>query len=217
MIRHRHFDRKEQFAARNARVRSKLTLVVSHKVTSRKKINDPVVLRPVVVQKDEKPVWSVRRTVETGADFQGLGKNDCKKLQQKTGIFYNMHQLFELQSSQLSPSYRQSSNRKCFDTIEEQLRRMRCHSCPTFFRKSSTSYIPSIYRTRKHDERERPHSDLTWQFNEISMKPRRCIGIHGTFARRYYAEANMSTYSTASKTPSLPTIANGDESQEEQN
>ena len=213
MIRHRHFDGKEQFTARNSRVRSKLTLVVSHKARLRKKISNPVVLRPVIVQKEEKPVWSVRRTVQTGADFHGLGKNDCKKLQQKTGIYYSMHQLFEIQSSQLSPSYRQSSKRKCFDTIEEQLRRMRCHSCPTFFRKSSTSYIQNIYRTHKQDERERPHSDLTWPLNEVSVQPRRCNGIHGTFARRYYAEANMSTYSTASKTPSLPTITNGDESQ----
>ena len=212
-------DRKDNSFGRNLRLRSKLSLVVSHRSESRRKAGETKAnLKTEAVQVEQKSPWkwTDHHSVEVGDSFHGITKDKCKKLHRKTGTLYSVHQLLELKTSQLSKCYLPESKRTCFETVEEQLRRYAINTCRNFNRKCS---LPSLFgrdrRTPKLDITDRPRSDLAgqikWVSGDLAIHP--WLGLGTAVAGR--CRGSLNTFSVASKSPSLPTIT-ADDSQEEE-
>eukprot|EP00794_Sanderia_malayensis_P010836 gene10836-11988_t len=116
-------SRRRSFTAMTAKLRARsnrMRMASSnncHVDSSRNNtLSPPVDVTPGIVENelraavavDENPpqVWTERRFVDTGLSLPGICAEDAKALRCKAGTFYSVHQLFGMQSMQLSTSYR---------------------------------------------------------------------------------------------------------------
>ncbi len=148
----------------------------------------------------EKKVWSQRRFIDTGESLPGVSNEEVKTLRERAGTLYSIHQLFFVQSSQLSNSYRrQSCARETYSPPDS----ISSVNTPSFLPANrKLSFSGGGNRNTRGMFLESKDSP----FNE-AMTPslqQHAAGMHsdssGTSASRNYVNLN------STKTPSLPKI-----------